>query len=251
MAQVFLKKNSGQILGPIESNQLKAMVAAGSLVQNDSLAKTKQGPWKTAASIKGLFEGNIETKQTVEVSRDDKMPETVPDQSLEIGEGSIKVLRFAERWNSECYYVQPTSIPVVLSKSSIDSVHGAKYFIYDLSTLEKKILLGLLGAVVLPMSLVFMVSFSIFLGFANSGSLTENGVIDELLDNTFLLGALIVLWLSLVIALVGFTAYLGSKRQFHYLVKINTKGKHILVPYRTEQEAKATVDKIQDVFLNE
>ena len=55
MAQVFIKKKSGQILGPIESNQLKAMVADGSLVQDDQLAKTKDGAWKSASQVKGLF----------------------------------------------------------------------------------------------------------------------------------------------------------------------------------------------------
>ena len=56
MVRAFIKKPSGQILGPFESHQLKTMVADGSLVQNDELAKTTDGPWKPASQLKGLFE---------------------------------------------------------------------------------------------------------------------------------------------------------------------------------------------------
>ena len=167
MAQVFVKKKSGQVLGPIESNQLKAMVAAGSLVQNDSLAKTKQGPWKQASQLNGLFDskespisndGATEQKSEKENNKTKISAERVGD--LEVTQSSIKIFRHATKSGGNAfaganYFVNKLEQPLVLSKGSVDSVHAAKGKVIALTDLQKRLFPALSVFAASPILLLF------------------------------------------------------------------------------------------------
>lgn len=65
MAEVFIRKPDGKVFGPVQTTQLKGMIAAKSLTHEDALSKSKDGPWTLAANVKGLFprEESIQTRQ--------------------------------------------------------------------------------------------------------------------------------------------------------------------------------------------
>ncbi len=55
MPVVWFCKISGNQLGPLSSQQLRAMVAEGRLAPEDHVRQGAQGPWLPAAQVKGLF----------------------------------------------------------------------------------------------------------------------------------------------------------------------------------------------------
>lgn len=49
-------KIAEQVVGPLSSEQLKALAEGGRLAPGDPVAKSSEGPWVTASRVKGLFE---------------------------------------------------------------------------------------------------------------------------------------------------------------------------------------------------
>lgn len=55
MERLYVLKSNKKIFGPVKPSDLKKMVAVGSLARDDKIGAGREGPWRVAGEIKGLF----------------------------------------------------------------------------------------------------------------------------------------------------------------------------------------------------
>lgn len=76
MAEYFIRKSTGKVLGPVTTTQVRMLAEVGSILPGDSLSKARTGPWTDIANVKNLFNAVTDAKESQPAASKDESKES-------------------------------------------------------------------------------------------------------------------------------------------------------------------------------
>lgn len=243
MAEIFVRKTNGKVLGPIQSSQLKGMITAKSLTPEDALSKSKDGPWKTAANVKGLVFPQMEKRTQTDhpKTRANKANTNSNSDTLVLSGESIKVLKYAHILNGNLYYVDCQPDTLTFSRQSIDSTHLVKAHIINPTQLELYWLRLLAAWCCIPVGLILFAP-ALFWMSGPPGSSNANNMVESLKNSFIWITLGFAAWITCIVALIVLYFKLAFKKKYSFVLKLNTSAKHTFIPFATREEGEKAVE---------